>query len=223
VGVFGPAGTIAAVSGLFVPGWGADPALYAPGLPAGWEIVRLPSYATTGGELSAYRSFLDDEIARRGRPVVLAGHSMGAALAILVAADRPADVERLILLSPAGLPITKPFRSNVVSFVRRVLRNWRSPGDFSRALGGSLRSPRAAIGLARAVHGLDVSRELELVRASGIPSTVVACSTDRLTTPDHCRRLAGLLGSDYREVEARGGHMWMIAEPALLTAALSTP
>jgi homoserine acetyltransferase len=90
-------------------------------------------------------------------------------------------------------------------------------------MSGSLRSPRAALGLARAVHGLDVSAELERVRSSGIPSTVVACSTDRLTTPDHCRRLAVLLGAEYREIEARGGHMWMIAEPALLIAALDTP
>ncbi len=36
------------MSGLFVPGWGADPALYQSGLPHGWAALRPPGYRRTG-------------------------------------------------------------------------------------------------------------------------------------------------------------------------------
>jgi pimeloyl-ACP methyl ester carboxylesterase len=209
------------VSGVFVPGWGAGAGLYAAGLPAGWETVELPSYRVTGGELSAYRCWLEEEIASRSKPVLLAGHSMGAALAILVAADRPAEIERLILLSPAGLPLTKPLAASLVTFLGQIARGWYPVGELSRAVRSTIRAPRAALGLARAVRELDLARELERINAAGIPSTVVGCSTDQLTTPAHCRRLAARLGADYRELDVPGGHIWMIAGPKLLTAALA--
>jgi pimeloyl-ACP methyl ester carboxylesterase len=210
------------VPGVFVPGWGAVPGLYARGLPAGWQVLKLPAYGPTGGELTAYCRWLDDEIAQREGPISLAGHSMGAALAVLVAADRPAAIERLILLSPAGLPLSKPLTASLAAFLGQIVRGWYPFGELSRAVSGSLRSPRAALSLARAVHELDLSSELERLKASPVPSTVVGCSTDRLTTPDHCRRLAALLGARYHEVGAAGGHVWMIAEPRLLTAALAS-
>src|SRR5919199_1407047 len=39
----------------------------------------------------------------RGDPLVLVGHSMGGAIAILLAARRPELVRRLVLVAPAGL------------------------------------------------------------------------------------------------------------------------
>ena len=57
------------MTGLFVPGWGAVPGLYARGLPAGWEVLELPPFGETGGKLSAYRRWLDDEIAQREQPI----------------------------------------------------------------------------------------------------------------------------------------------------------
>ena len=49
-----------------------------------------------------------------------------------------------------------------------------------------------------------------------MPCTVVGCSGDMLTTVEHCRRIAELLGASYRELDAAGGHIWMIAEPRRL-------
>src|SRR5271168_2231901 len=94
--------------GLFVPGWGATAALYGAGLPEGWQALELPTFRATRGELDAYRGWLGGELACHRTPVTLAGHSMGAALVVLAAAERPESVERLILLSPAGLPLDKP-------------------------------------------------------------------------------------------------------------------
>ena len=96
------------MSGLFVPGWGAPRALYGACLPDGWEALEPPSFRATRGDLATYRSWLRDEIRRRERPVAIAGHSMGAVLAVYAALDEPGAVERLVLISPAGLPLSKP-------------------------------------------------------------------------------------------------------------------
>src|SRR4029453_5567967 len=107
-----------ALTGLFVPGWGAPARLYVPGLPEEWHALELPSFRKTRGDLSALRIWLVEEIAGRG-PVVLAGHSMGAALSLLAAIDRPDLVERLILLSPAGLPLMKPIPAGPATWARQ--------------------------------------------------------------------------------------------------------
>ena len=210
------------MTGLFVPGWGATAALYRPGLPEGWEALELPSYRSTGGELGAYRRWLGDEVARRPAPVALAGHSLGGALAALVAADRPELVERVILLSPAGLPLSKPIRASLVTFARQVSRRVYPAREVVRMIGSSLVAPRAAMRSGRAAHDLDLTPELERIRASGVPCTVIACANDDLTTAAHCRQLAAGLGADYREIEAPGGHIWPIVAPELLARELST-
>lgn len=212
--------TIGSVPGLFVPGWGAVPGLYRQGLPVGWEALELPPYRTSGRELGGYWQWLVEQIARREGPISLAGHSMGAALAIVAAADRPAAIERLILLSPAGLPLTKPITKSLFTFIGQVLRRRYPAGDLARAMSGVLRSPHTALALARAVHELDLSPQLERLSGASVPVTVIGSSTDQLTTPDHCRRLASLLGAKHYEFDAPGGHIWMIVEPKLLAAAL---
>ena len=206
---------------LFVPGWSATAALYSPGLPEGWEALELPSYRSTGGELGAYRRWLGEEVARRPAPVTLAGHSLGGALAALVVADRPELVARLILLSPAGLPLSKPIRASFATFVRQVSRRVYPARELVRMVGSSLAAPRAAMRSGRAAHDLDLTAELAGIRASGVPCTVVACANDDLTTATHCRELAAGLGADYREIQAAEGHIWPIAQPELLARELS--
>ena len=210
------------MNGLFVPGWGATATLYRSGLPEGWEALELPSHRSTRGELVAYRRWLGEEVARRPAPLTLAGHSLGGALAALAAADRPDRVERLILLSPAGLPLSKPIRASLVTFARQVARRVYPAREVVRMIGSSLVAPRAAIRSGRAAHDLDLTPELERIRASGVPCTVVACASDDLTTSAHCRQLAAGLGADYREIEAPGGHIWPITAPELLARELST-
>ena len=206
---------------LFIPGWGAAPALYRPGMTAGWHVLELPTFRAGRGELGPYSRCLREAIASRPGRVALAGHSMGGALALLAAAEEPERIARLRLFSPAGLPLVKSLRGSALSFVSQVLRGRYPLRKLVGAVGNTAVAPRAALRLAHAVHDLDLTRELELVRASGIPSTVVACAEDRLATPAHCRRLAALLDADYREIHSPDGHIWMITEPARLRAELA--
>ena len=209
------------MKGLFVPGWGATAGLYVAGLPEGWEALELPAFRTTHGELIAYRRWLGAEITRRRRPVALAGHSMGGALALLAAVDQPEMVEKLILVSPAGLPLNKPLRASTVTFIGQVARGCYPVGELCRAVARTATAPRAALRLARSVHDLNLTPELERIRPHRIPCTVVGCVSDQLTTPRHCRRLATLLDASYREVDASEGHIWMITEPTRLADELA--
>ena len=173
-------------SGLFLPGWGAPAALYAPALPASWSVLEPPSFAVSGGTLAPYRRWLELELRGRGRSP-LAGHSMGGALAIMVAADTPELVKRLVLIAPAGLPLDKPIRLSLRDFLRQL-----ASGDYPYrlAFGAMLalaRAPRCAFALAEQVRKLDLRRECARVRAAGIPTTVIGCATDTLVTPHRTR------------------------------------
>jgi pimeloyl-ACP methyl ester carboxylesterase len=204
-------------SGLFLPGWGASPELYTPGLPVGWDVLEPPSFARSGGSFASYRRWFELELRGRGRSS-LAGHSMGGALAILAAAEMPELVERLVLIAPAGLPLEKPIRHSLREFLGQIVR-----GDYPRPLAftgllGLARAPHAALLLAQQVRALDLRRECARVRAARIPTTVIGCVTDTLVTTDRARSLAGALGARYEELDLRGGHMWMLSDRSRLAA-----
>lgn len=205
---------------LFIPGFGAPASLYRPGLSAGWTALEPPAFRATRGDFEAYRAWLAAELDRRDRPVWLAGHSMGGALAVLAAIDRPAQVSRLTLVSPAGLPLRKPMTASLVAFARQLAAGAYTPRAAGEAVARGAAAPRAALRLARSVRALDLVREMTDVRASGIPVDVVACSTDTLVTPWHCRTQARLLGAGYSQLPLVGGHMWMLFAPESLAAAL---
>ena len=146
---------------------------------------------------------------------------MGAALALLAAVDRPDLVERLILLSPAGLPLTKPIPSSLFTWVRQVATGRFPLGQVGRSIVRVGFAPRSALRLGRVVHQLDLRPELEQFQANEVASTVVGCTTDTMTPASLCRELAALIGAEYGEVDAPDGHIWPVTHPDLLRAALS--
>jgi len=207
--------------GLFVPGWGAPARLYLAALPDSWQVLEPPSFRRSGGRLDVYRDWLAAELAAREAPVVLAGHSMGAVLAVLTALDRPERIERLILVSPAGLPLQKSLRASALTAAGQILRGCYPVGALLRMLANTTMAPRAALELAHTVRELDLTPQLQELRARHIPCTVIGCRSDQLTTSAHCRQLATLLAADYRELDAADGHIWMITRPELLRSELT--
>lgn len=205
---------------LFVPGWGAPASLYAPLLPEGWSALEPPSFAASGGTLGAYRAWLRRELSHQGRSVV-GGHSMGGALALLAAAGDPSLVERLVLVSPAGLPLTKPIGRSASDLVHQLVRGFypRRPAlAGARAL---LRAPVSALRLAREVRSLDLRRECRRVRDHGVRTLVVGCTSDSLVRSEQSEALARLLGAEYLELAAPGGHMWMLRERSRMAEILA--
>ncbi len=209
---------------LFLPGYGARSSLYRNGLGPGWTSLEAPSLkalAQIAGAFASRRRWLDGELSRRPGPIALAGHSMGAALAICAAAAQPDKVASLIVIAPAGLPLTKPIRKSLSDFCVQVAAGRYPLADAVWSARSVLASPRSALRLARGVQGLDLTLEMEQIRAASIPSTVIGCTSDTLVTPSHCRRIAEHLGATYRELRLDGGHMWMLDEWALFSGLLA--
>src|SRR5262245_50049229 len=205
---------------IFLPGFAARPHMYAPCLPDGWEAARTPSPRLTGGSLASLRSWALREAAARQDRVCIAGHSMGAALAILVALARPEQVEELVLVAPAGLPLTKPMTRSVGELVRQVASGTYAFADVVAAAREHAAAPRATARLVRALRRLDLSAQMRKVQTLGIRTTVIGCTTDTLVPPDLSRRAAELLGASYRELDLPGGHIWMLDRPAVLAGLL---
>jgi pimeloyl-ACP methyl ester carboxylesterase len=197
-------------SRLFLPGFAAPVSLYERGLPAGWTALDPPAFRHAP-DLEAYVRWLVREIERRPAPVRLAGHSMGGALAVLAAATVPDRVAGLTLVSPAGLPLTKPVRASVADFGGQLRAGLIPLREVASTAVEALRAPAAVARIARRLRALDLTRELEVVQAARIPAVVVACTTDTLVTADHCRRIASKLGAQYRELALAGGHLWMLS------------
>ena len=206
------------MAALFIPGWAARASLYRDVLPAGWEVLQPPSFRATGGAIEAYPAWLADELSRRPAPITLGGHSFGAALAVLAAARRDADIEKLVLIEPAGLPLSKPKSRALRDFGRQLATGVYPLTPAVASVGTTLAAPRAALRLARSVYALDLSLELAELRDRGIPCTVLAADSDTLTPPDHCRRVADLAGATFEQLAVAGGHVWfLVAGPQLST------
>ena len=95
---------------------------------------------------------------------------MGGALAVLAAAERPERIARLTLISPAGLPLQKSMTASLADFARQVVLVAATPRPtrWSRSAAHSpRRAPRCR--LAREVHALDLSLEMERVRRERRP------------------------------------------------------
>ena len=208
------------VSGLFVPGLAVRGRLYWPGVPADWLALDPPGAGRARGRFQAYREWLTGELVARGRPVTLAGHSMGAALAICAASERPDLVKRLILFSPAGLPLSKPLRSSFWLLVRQAFRGLYPAREVGFVVAETVKHPWLTQRLARETHELDLTAEMFLVRSAGIPVLVVGSASDTLTTPAICQAVADKLGGEFEQVEG-AGHMWMLRDWTTFRALLT--
>jgi pimeloyl-ACP methyl ester carboxylesterase len=206
---------------LFVPGYGAPPAIYSRALDARWSVQTPPSFARSNGRLDAHVAALVHELASSDEPATVAGHSMGAAVAVLAALERPEAVSRLILIAPAGLPLTKPLHRSLRDFTTQLCRGGYPLLQTALATGSALRAPRAAIRLAHAIRTLDLTSQLRGIAALAIPCAVVACATDTLTPAGHCRQIARLADGRYEELELPGGHVWMLTERASFASVLA--
>src|SRR5262249_44678308 len=163
-------------------------------LPDGWIVHEPPSFRA-GPSLQDQQTALRATLGESDRPVTIAGHSMGAALAVMAACEQPERIERLLLMAAAGLPLSKQLRTRLAAFVRQVAARAYRPGEVVRTLRPALVAPQSALRLARAVRSLDLREQLAEVRRRGIRCDVVGCVTDTLTPVGHCHRVAELAGA----------------------------
>jgi pimeloyl-ACP methyl ester carboxylesterase len=193
---------------LFLPGFGARASAYAPGLPRDWKAIEPPHFPSADA-LRFYLDWLGDELADRPGRVTLAGHSMGGALCTLAAGLWPERIRKIVLIAPAGLPLSKPMYRSAAQFVAQVASRHFSVSESVRSLRLLGAAPANAFRLAVALRTLDLSRQMLELRDAATAATVIGCTTDTLVTPWHTRRSAELLGARYHEIPVDGGHLWM--------------
>ena len=171
------------------------------------------------------------------------GHSYGAALAMVLAADFPDRVDRLVLISPAAEFEKPPWYLRVApgrlfayGMVRALLS---SPDRFRRTLGiayhrKDLLTPEVAEayrerllieGLGEAYHGFGAAIHapggftLPFARIPA-PTLVVAGRHDAVVGVEPCRRVAGALPQAHLLILEQSGHSAPEEEPEALAAAI---
>jgi pimeloyl-ACP methyl ester carboxylesterase len=213
--VRGAAGT-ARVVALDLPGHGESEDATAPSLVA---------YAEAAARL------ID---ALRAWPVIAIGHSLGAAVAMTLAAGRPADVHGLVLLSGcARLPPVSVSAQwiwgSLPSSVRRVLF-FLSAKNLLFAAGASPAAVALGMQELRACRpptlaaDVAMARSMDLTRAAGalrVPTLILCGSRDRVTPPALSRHLHATIAGAHLEIVEGAGHMLLIEAPAIVNRAIA--
>ena len=103
-------------------------------------------------------AWLERALAGRRRPVVLVGHSLGAAIAARYAAAHPDEVASLVLVAPAFLATPASWTLRLWPLVSRVLAGLDAPTFRARFLAEAPAPPEHATD---AVHAIDTARAID--------------------------------------------------------------
>lgn len=177
------------------------------------HVLDLPR-AVPPGELAAWVAGRLEELRT---PVDLVGHSLGALVAVRVAASRPELVRRLILIAPPGIASRRSALAYGWPLVASLLR--ARPRFLVRLATDAARAgPRNILRGGRYVAAADATGEAERVRA---PTLLIWGAHDRLVpsiTGDFWLRA---LPRARLHVITGASHVPMIESPAELVAAIS--
>jgi pimeloyl-ACP methyl ester carboxylesterase len=191
------------------------------------EAVALPGHRNGGDgcdSIEAYAGWLADRV---GAPVVVGGMSMGGAIALQLALDRPELVRGLVLVATAArLPVDPAlldvlqgsYEEGAHALARRELAAGAHPRTVEKSAELILRVPQA-VTLAdfRACDAFDVRERLAEIEA---PALVVVGDQDELTPPRVAERLAAGLRQAELVVVRRAGHLVTVEKPRAVADAI---
>ena len=185
-----------------------------------------------GHDLEGYASDLRTALSAAGERVTLVAHSMGAKLAQYVAAERPPNLERLILVAPGAAKAARfpekhramtleayGSRTRIERFQRAAMARVVAPETMERIVDDALVAQREHwIGWYDRGRSIDVSDRLSQIV---IPTLVIAGASDPLAPPSGVKKyvaeaIDGALFAMLRGV----GHNIPIEAPADIVAAI---
>ncbi len=226
---------------LFVHGWQGAAAVWAPiidELASRYRTIAVDvrgfagSHAAPGPyTVDAFANDLSELlVALDLDPLVVVGHSMGAAIAQRFAIDRPDAVEGLVLIAPVAASgvdfspgLEAAFRATAGN--PEKARAWlakltyRPPAPEIATL---LQSAAAAVPAHVALESFESWSRLSFedeARTIETPTLVIAPGEDRPMTPDWVRaRIADLIGKSRFEVVPESGHYVVLEHPKRVAA-----
>jgi pimeloyl-ACP methyl ester carboxylesterase len=180
-----------------------------------------------GSTVEAYADAVADFLAalRAGR-VLVAGHSLGGAVALALADRRPQVVGGLVLLSScAKLPETDTWTKHLFSYLpgplRRIVffttarRILFAPGASDRAIDIGMKE-LVACRAETIRRDLEAAKVMDLVaqaRRVGVPTLIMCGSRDQITPPPLSERLHGLIRGSRLSIIEGSGHMVILESP----------
>ncbi len=199
--------------------------VYAPALPGFGGSAGLPAGHDLGDYAAWVAGFCD--AVGMDDPALVAGHSLGGAVATRFAHDHPERVAHLVLINAVGAAVWKEVAGEVRYLAERPLWGWVA--DFSvdiatsDGLGATLKAigedavpnvVRNPVGLWQAAglaRRADLRAELERLRGDGIPVTALSSKGDLIIPAASFETLCRTLGVAGQVVPGR--HSWMLGRP----------
>ncbi len=213
----------------------AFPKSLAPDLP--WHPgPSRPSGQSTAGTLGAtrwgvnrYLAAVRAYIGPAPAPRIIAGHSLGGAIALLWALTVPREVRGLILMATGARLRVSPvvlatLRADYNRGLEQLVALWFAPQANRRLKEKSqilLRAmaPEVLLAELRAADAFDVSAELGRINA---PTLVICGSDDQVTPPEASRQLHKNIPGSRLVIIEGAGHMVMLEQPRATNDAIRT-
>ena len=206
-----------------------------------WDLQRLAFPAAAAVDLPGHRgegpgrrriedyaAWLRDAVDQQGRrPAVLAGHSMGGAIALAYALAFPEDLAGIVLVATgARLRVAPAILNGLLAdypgTVDLILSRCLAPGADSR-LAARLRAAMLAVpagvtvGDFQACDAFDITARLGEIR---IPALVIGGSEDQMTPPKYADDLEAHLPRARRVRIEGAGHMVHAERPREVNEAI---
>lgn len=189
----------------------------------------LPGHGKSAGSgRSAISAYAADMVvlldALHIEKAVIAGHSMGGAIALTIALEYPARVQGVVLLATAAkLPVSDAILNGIQNDYPAALRlivkwSWAKsvpPQMHEHLLNYLLRTPAATTYADfAACSAFDVTARLPEI---AVPALVIAGTTDKMVLPDWTKAMAAALPKSELHLIEGAGHMLMLEQPAQVT------
>ena len=197
----------------------------APALPGFGGTPELPPASFS---LRGYAQWVADllDAIDVHEPVVMVGHSFGGGVAVRFAHDHRERVRSLVLVNSVGGSAWRQGRT-LRSITERPLWDWglHFPGDIfplrqatrvlpvvaEDLLPNIVRNPRAIVKVANLARRADLRSELEALRDSGLPISILWGKRDGIIPRESFEALCVASGVEGTVVD--GSHSWLLADP----------
>lgn len=198
----------------------------APSMPGFGGTPELPGSQFS---LRGYAQWVADllDVIGVDEPAMVVGHSFGGGVATRFAHDHRTRVRGLVLVNSIGGSSWRSGRT-LRSITERPLWDWglHFPGDVwpvrqatrvlpvvaEDLLPNLLRNPRAVVKVANLARRADLRGELEALRDSGLPVTILWGIRDGIIPRESFEAMCVASGVEGTVVD--GSHSWLLADPA---------